>query len=41
MILSHANVIRVGVIGKQENAASEVSISFVRLRKAETGIENI
>jgi len=40
VILSYANVIRVGVIGKRENAAGEIPIAFVQLRKAETGIEN-
>lgn len=40
VILSYANVIRVGVIGKQENASGEIPIAFVQLRKVEAGIEN-
>lgn len=39
VILMHPNVIRVGVIGKHENAVGEVPVAFVQLRKAEEDIE--
>lgn len=40
VILSHPNAIRVGVIGVREDAAGEVPIAFVQLRKEEPGIED-
>ena len=39
VILSHPNVIRVGVVGRQEDAVGEVPIAFVQLRKTKSGIE--
>ncbi len=41
VILSHPNVIRAGVIGVREDAAGEMPIAFVQLRKAEPGIEDV
>ncbi len=39
IIMSHANVIRVGVIGVKDETNSEIPIAYVQLRQAEEGIE--
>lgn len=39
IILSHPNVIRVGVVGKQNEDAGEIPVAFVQLRTAQEGIE--
>jgi long-chain acyl-CoA synthetase len=39
VILSHPNVLRVGVIGKKDDVVGEVPIAFVQLRKNKEGIE--
>ncbi len=39
VILAHPNVIRVGVIGKKDNAYGEIPIAYVQLRQEEEGIE--
>ena len=40
IIVSHPNVLLVGVIGQKEETAGEVPIAFVQLRKDEPGIED-
>ena len=40
VIISHSNVIRVGVIGKREDAIGEVPYAFVQLRMFEDDIES-
>jgi long-chain acyl-CoA synthetase len=39
VILSHPNVIRVGVIGKMDVETGEVPVAFVQLKEAQEGIE--
>jgi len=39
IISSHANVLRVGVVGKPHDTEGEVPIAFVQLRKEQEGIE--
>ncbi len=39
VISSHPNVIRVGVVGKKDNAHGEIPIAFVQLRQEEKNIE--
>lgn len=39
VIMSHPNVIRVGVIGVKDETNSEIPIAYVQLRTAEEGIE--
>ena len=39
IILSHANVIRAGVVGKPSEDAGEVPVAFVQLRASQEGIE--
>jgi len=39
VILSHSNVIRAGVVGKQDASGEEFPVAFVQVRVAQTGIE--
>jgi acyl-CoA synthetase (AMP-forming)/AMP-acid ligase II len=39
VIVLHPNVLRVGVIGQEEESVGEVPIAFVQLREQEAGIE--
>jgi long-chain acyl-CoA synthetase len=39
VIMSHPNVIRVGVIGLKDNAVGEIPIAYVQLRQEQEGIE--
>jgi len=39
VLLSHPNVIRAAVIGKQEESSGEIPIAFVQLREAQNNIE--
>lgn len=38
VIMSHPNVMRVGVVGKQDNTHGEVPVAFVQLRQEEAGV---
>lgn len=39
VIMSHPNVVRVGVVGKPDDATGEISIAFVQIRAAQANIE--
>ena len=39
ILISHPNVLRAGVIGKQADSEGEVPVAFVQIKQAENGIE--